>query len=111
MFAFIPAQCPELLPIQNGRITYTGDSDNMAEYDIGTVATYECDTGFILVGSMIRDCVQVDNDTAMFNREAPVCGRKICFDCTLLIPKSLDYIRVHMICVKVDLRKITSFPH
>ena len=36
---FISAQCPELLPIQNGRITYAGDSDNMAEYDIGTVAT------------------------------------------------------------------------
>ena len=58
----------------NGFITYAPDVE--ADYDIGTVATYECDTGFILVGDMTRDCVQVDNDTAVFNRQAPVCECK-----------------------------------
>ena len=73
---FIPAQCPELLPIRNGRITYAGDSDDMTEYDIGTVATYECNPGFTIIRDMTRECVQLDVNTAAFNREAPVCIRK-----------------------------------
>ena len=72
----LTAQCPELLPIVNGGITYGPDDMNPPTFIIGTVATYECGTGFILVGVMTRDCVQLDDDTAMFNRQAPVCERK-----------------------------------
>ena len=63
--------CPELPEIMNGFITYAPDDE--ADYDIGTVATYECNPGFILVGDMTRDCVQVDADTAEFNGVEPFC--------------------------------------
>ena len=58
----------------NGFIIYA--PDNVSLYDIGTVATYECNPGFLLVGDMTRDCVGIDVNTAEFNREAPVCERK-----------------------------------
>ena len=74
------AQCDELPAIVNGFIIYA--PDDVALYDIGTVATYECNPGFILVGDMTRDCVGVDVNTAEFNREAPVCTRKDYFNPT-----------------------------
>ena len=58
----------------NGFIIYA--PDDMADFDIGTVATYECNPGFNLIGDITRDCVEVDVNTAEFNREAPVCTRK-----------------------------------
>ena len=58
----------------NGFITYA--PDDVADYDIGTVATYECNPGFILVGVMTRDCVEAADGSGEFNREAPVCIRK-----------------------------------
>ena len=63
----------------NGFITYA--PDDVADFDIGTVATYECDPGFILVGVMTRDCVEAADGTGVFNGVAPVCERK---DCLLL---------------------------
>ena len=58
----------------NGFITYAPDDE--ADYDIGTVATYQCNSGFTLLGDITRECVQLDVNTAAFNREAPVCIRK-----------------------------------
>ena len=60
----------------NGFITYA--PDDMADFDIETVATYECNPGFILVGVMTRDCVEAADRSGVFNREAPVCIRKYC---------------------------------
>ena len=68
------AECTGLPEIMNGFITYA--PDNEADYNIGTVATYRCNSGFTLVGDMTRDCVQVNVTTAAFNRQAPVCQRK-----------------------------------
>ena len=70
------AQCDKPPAIVNGFITYA--PDDVARYDIGTVATYECNPGFILVGVVTRDCIGpgVDVNTAEFNSEAPVCIRK-----------------------------------
>ena len=92
------AQCDELPSIVNGFITYAADDG--ALYDIGTVATYECNPGFILVGEMTRDCVGVDVNTAEFNREAPVCiCTKYCLTqywcmCSVIAP-----FRISSVCV------------
>ena len=68
------ARCPELLPIVNGFITY--GPDDVADFDIGTVATYECNPGFFLIGVMTRDCVEAADGTGVFNGVAPVCECK-----------------------------------
>ena len=47
--------CEELPEIENGEISYAPDSEG-PEYDLGTVATYTCDGGFMLVGSAQRIC-------------------------------------------------------
>ena len=60
----------------NGFITYA--PDNVADYDIGTNATYQCNHGYIIVGVMTRECVQVSVDIAAFNGVVPVCQRKNC---------------------------------
>ena len=59
----------------------------MADYDIGTIATYECNPGFILVGVITRDCVDSADGTGVFEGEAPICERKKFDNCSL----HLDY--------------------
>ncbi len=72
-------QCPPIPTIPNGVITYT--SDNTPNYDLGTVATYACDTGFVLDLSLgrseIRTCVDDDGLDAIgeFDGQAPRCER------------------------------------
>ncbi len=70
-------QCPPIPAIPNGVITYT--SDNTPNYDLGTVATYACNAGFVLDlsigGSVTRTCVDdLDNDAeGVFDRQGPRC--------------------------------------
>ena len=72
--------CRTLPDIPNGFITYAPDTT--PDYDLGTVATYACDTEFVLDlslgGSETRNCVNdMDNDAeAVFDRQAPRCVRK-----------------------------------
>ncbi len=73
-------QCSPLLAITNGVITYAPDT--IPNYDLGTVATYECNSGFVLDlslgGSMTRTCFDdLDNDAeGVFSGQAPRCIRK-----------------------------------
>ena len=73
-------QCSPLTAITNGVITYAPDIT--PNYDLGTVATYDCDTGFALDlslgGSMTRTCFDdLDNDAeGVFSGQAPRCIRK-----------------------------------
>ena len=67
-------QCPPLPAITNGSITYAPDN----QYNLGTVATYDCDAGFVLDlslgGSEMRTCV---GDTeGLFDNQAPICVHK-----------------------------------
>ena len=70
-------QCSPLMAITNGVITY--DPDITPNYDLGTVATYDCDTGFVLDlslgGSEMRTCVDDNGLDAIgvFDRQAPRC--------------------------------------
>ena len=74
-------ECCTLPDIPNGFITYS--TDNTPNYDLGTVATYACDPGFVLDlslgGSEMRTCVDddMDNDAeGVFDNQAPICVRK-----------------------------------
>ncbi len=73
-------ECPTLPDIPNGLITYAPDTT--PDYDLGTVATYDCNAGFALDlslgGSEVRTCVDdMDNDAeGVFDNQAPKCVRK-----------------------------------
>ena len=71
--SFISAiECPSL-SLTNGVIVYV--SDTTPEFEIGTVATYSCDTGFAVVGDMTRTCL--DNNqldiVGVWSGSAPTC--------------------------------------
>ena len=91
MIHFLDVQCLELPPIPNGSIEYvalpaiTNGSITYApdnQYNLGTVATYDCDTGFVLDlslgGSEMRTCVgDIGPDAeGLFDNQAPICVRK-----------------------------------
>ncbi len=63
-------ECPELVPIPNGVITY--GPDMTANFDVGTNATHTCNNGFILVvGSETRTCIV----SGRWSDLIPVCQR------------------------------------
>ena len=68
------AQCPELPAIANGSIIYA--PDNMADYDIGTIATYDCDPGFVLFGNMERTCTQAGDGSGIWPGGPLICESK-----------------------------------
>ncbi len=76
-------QCPPLPAILNGFITYA--PDNTPDYDLGTVATYACDIGFVLDlslgGSEIKTCADNNRlDTiGVFDNlnQTPRCTREL----------------------------------
>ena len=63
------AVCQELSNPAFGSVTWT-------DRTIGSNATYTCDSGYTLVGNMIRTCELLDVDTADWSAEAPTCERK-----------------------------------
>ncbi len=71
LLLFFTGQCPALEPIPNGTITFAPDM--MTDYDVGTVATYSCDFGFILVGSEAQLCI----GGGIWSGQPPECQRKI----------------------------------
>ena len=58
--------CPELPDIDNGMVSWTGLAP-------GDVATYTCDSGFILVGDATRICTNIGT----WSGEEPTCERKL----------------------------------
>ena len=68
--------CQELAPLVNGEISYSPDTEQ--PFDLGTVAFHECDSGFALVGSENRTCVEDDPGlvVGIFTEGPPTCERK-----------------------------------
>ena len=60
------ALCPDPAAIDNGMVTYTGNS-------VGDSATYTCDPGFVMIGNETTTCTQVTVNTASFTPEPPEC--------------------------------------
>ena len=61
--------CPLLTPILNGMISYANDTS--PDFEIGTEATYECDTNYCLNGVDNRIC----DFPGEWSEEAPFCER------------------------------------
>ena len=76
-FVLTAIECLPLDPITNGFITYAPDT--ASNYDLGTVATYDCDSGFVLDlslgGSEMRTCMDDNGLDAIgvFDRQTPRC--------------------------------------
>ena len=60
-------------------ISFSPDSAG-PEYDLRTVATYNCNEGFVLIGEdKIRTCVDISNGpSGEFNGTAPTCEGMWC---------------------------------
>ena len=70
--------CPALEPPMNGRISYS--SENLT---LDTIATYTCDSGYILIGERTRICLAISifekrDTTGSWSGEGPYyCARKL----------------------------------
>ena len=62
------ALCSNPVDIGNGMVTFTGNS-------IGDTATYSCNAGFELDGGATT-CTAVDENSAEFSPQPPVCRRE-----------------------------------
>ena len=90
-------QCEPLAAIDNGMISYS--TTGSPNYALGTVATYSCNTGFVLdlsVGFEMRTCVDDGDNDALreFSGTAPSCvGESVLLQTTplqenfLLVPE------------------------
>lgn len=57
--------CPNLPSPKYGSVTLTG-------LQVESIAIYECDSGFVLVGASTRDCLSSGD----WSGEAPFCERE-----------------------------------
>ena len=63
------ALCSDPVDILNGMVTFTGNS-------VGDTATYTCNSGFELIGSVTTTCTQVDSISVVFQPAPPSCRRE-----------------------------------
>ena len=63
------ALCPVPFEIGHGTFTSTGNS-------VGDTATYNCNTGFQLIGTATVDCIQLNVNSAAFSPAPPECRRE-----------------------------------
>ena len=63
------ALCSDPAVVDNGTVTFTGNS-------IGDTATYSCNSGFELDGAVTTTCTAVDENSAEFSPQPPVCRRE-----------------------------------
>ncbi|XP_064407220.1 P-selectin-like [Halichondria panicea] len=87
-----PITCPAVLFPNNGSIDFgVASPDENSTYAFNTVATYNCDTGFSLVGDQTRTCTGDGNSTGAFDRSSPACEPITCP--ALLFPNngSIDF--------------------
>ena len=65
--------CPSLTPPTDGVITFTPGADN-SNIGLGSVVTYSCNLGYVLVGQTTRECQSVfGGATAGWTGYSPVC--------------------------------------
>ena len=69
-------ECPPLADPEQGTITYAADST--ANYEVGTVATYSCNDGYVLsIESSIRVCYRLGGLPAIWNGTDATCICKL----------------------------------
>ncbi len=62
--------CPSLAPPVNGVLTFTPGADN-SNIGLGSVATYSCNLGYVLVGQSTRVCLTTNGGA--WSGNVPVC--------------------------------------
>lgn len=67
--------CPDLVDPENGQVTYSPDI--LALFDFGTVATYQCHSGYALRGGDGTRTCGSDSTiiTGTWSGNAPTCER------------------------------------
>ncbi len=70
-FAVRTTTCSDLSVPTNGMIAY--DTGSMDARPVNTVATYTCNTGYMLTGDMTRNC----GAGGMWSGTDPTCTRKL----------------------------------
>ena len=66
--------CTSLSPISNGMISYSRGTTN--PFDFGTIATFVCDDGFFLDGSMTSTCGGTA-PVGLWDESSPICSGTI----------------------------------
>ncbi len=72
--------CPALTNPSNGSVSYGGSLSNSdSSYSFNVTATYNCNTGFSLVGgNNTRTCTgNGSSTTGAFNGVSPICEREL----------------------------------
>ncbi|XP_064386053.1 sushi, von Willebrand factor type A, EGF and pentraxin domain-containing protein 1-like [Halichondria panicea] len=109
----VSIQCPPLNLVPNGFITYAPDNTSISSHDLGTVATYSCNTGFVLDfslgGSEMRTCMDdMDNDAeGVFDRYAPRCIAIQCLPLDSVVNGVISY--AIDIAAKYDLGTVATY--
>ena len=86
--SYIAALCPGPADIVNGTVTFIGNS-------VGDTATYNCNSGFELIGNASLTCTQLEVSSAVFSPAAPVCRREY----YLIINRLKRGLRYNVRCV------------
>ena len=68
--------CPSLTIPTNGVITFTPGVDN-SNIGLGSVATYSCNLGYVLVGQTTRVCQSLTGTIGVWSGNQPTCQGKI----------------------------------
>ena len=68
--------CPALLELGNGNVVYSGDTDGVAPYEIGSNATFSCNAGYSLVGDKVRTCVEGTDTGGEWSGQPSNCERE-----------------------------------
>ena len=74
-------ECRVLPVFANGMIVYA--TDVIANFELGTTATYSCNEGYTLdlsIGVEVRTCIDGGDNNAVgvFSDQEPACVRKYC---------------------------------
>ena len=87
------AICPDPPEIDHGSVNITGNC-------IGDYAHYACDPGFKLTGDPYLTCEKLDNYTAAFQPNPPVCHRECCMN-WLIMPSCINHTRIQRTIITV----------
>ncbi|XP_064398669.1 sushi, von Willebrand factor type A, EGF and pentraxin domain-containing protein 1-like isoform X2 [Halichondria panicea] len=69
--------CPSISPPTNGAITFTPGADN-SNIGLGSVATYSCNLGYVLVGHTTRVCQSLyGGASAAWSVNPPICREAV----------------------------------
>ena len=66
--------CNDVTLPENGTVSYSENRDHgNGTRRIGTIATYSCNTGYILIGGITRTCQSAANDSGAWSGQDLTC--------------------------------------